>query len=211
MSESITREEKYLAALASGTAIDLEPITRRELFLAKACGMGVKTPTPITREEILLDKIASGGGTGAGLEALIDGSVEGILTTGATKTRDYAFGYCSELKAIEFLSHVTIDGMSPLSYCKSLRAVILRSKTICPLSAFPGFSFSGSYHYHGTKDATYNPDGLKDGYIYVPHQLLPTYVADTNWGQLESQFRALEDYTVDGTITGEFNWRLIGL
>ncbi len=210
MTESITREEQYLAALASGAAIDLEPITRRELFLAKACGMGVSTPTPITREEILLDKIASGGGSGAVLDALIEGSVEGILTTGATKTRSYAFGYCVDLKAVEFVSHVALEGQ-PFTDCKSLIAVILRSDTVCPLSVFPGFSFSGAYHFMGTKDATYNPDGLKDGYLYIPRGLLSDYMADTNWGQLTSQFRALEDYTVDGSISGKFKWEAIGL
>ena len=38
MSEAVTREEKYLQAIADGSEIDLEPITRKEMFLAKMGG-----------------------------------------------------------------------------------------------------------------------------------------------------------------------------
>lgn len=40
------------------------------------------------------------------------------------------------------------------------------------------------------------------GYIYVPRALVDTYKTATNWVTYAAQFRALEDYTVDGTITG---------
>lgn len=43
------------------------------------------------------------------------------------------------------------------------------------------------------------------GYIYVPRALVDTYKAATNWSTIADQFRALEDYTVDGTITGELD------
>ena len=40
------------------------------------------------------------------------------------------------------------------------------------------------------------------GYIYFPRNLVDEYKSATNWCVYASQFRALEDYTVDGTITG---------
>ena len=40
------------------------------------------------------------------------------------------------------------------------------------------------------------------GYIYVPAALVDSYKAATNWSNFAAQFRALEDYTVDGTTTG---------
>jgi hypothetical protein len=43
------------------------------------------------------------------------------------------------------------------------------------------------------------------GYIYVPADLVDSYKAATNWSTFAAQFRALEDYTVDGTITGELD------
>jgi hypothetical protein len=63
MSDSITREEQYLNAIANGESIDLKPITREEQFLAKAAGQNVKVPTPITRKEMFLSRISSSGGT----------------------------------------------------------------------------------------------------------------------------------------------------
>lgn len=35
--------------------------------------------------------------------------------------------------------------------------------------------------------------------------LVDSYKAATNWSTYATQFRALEDYTVDGTITGELD------
>ena len=45
----------------------------------------------------------------------------------------------------------------------------------------------------------------KTGYIYVPRALVDSYKSATNWSTYASQFRALEDYTVDGTIMGELD------
>lgn len=43
------------------------------------------------------------------------------------------------------------------------------------------------------------------GYIYVPRALIEEYKAAENWSTYASQFRALEDYTVDGTTTGDLD------
>ena len=40
------------------------------------------------------------------------------------------------------------------------------------------------------------------GYIYVPAALVDSYKTASNWSTYANQFRALEDYTVDGTTTG---------
>jgi hypothetical protein len=79
----------------------------------------------------------------------------------------------------------------------------LRSETMCTLSNTNAFNYC--YHILGTVNETYNPNGLKDGYIYVPRALVDTYKVATNWVTYADQFRALEDYTVDGTITGELD------
>jgi hypothetical protein len=61
-------------------------------------------------------------------------------------------------------------------------------------------AFSNCNHFHGTVNSQYNPDGLKDGYIYVPKALLSDedetmdYRRATNWSTFASQFRAIEDY-----------------
>ena len=47
------------------------------------------------------------------------------------------------------------------------------------------------------------------GHVYVPAALIPSYQTATNWKTIHAAsaatFRALEDYTVDGTITGELD------
>jgi hypothetical protein len=42
-------------------------------------------------------------------------------------------------------------------------------------------------------------------YIYVPAALVDTYKATTNWSSYADKIRALEDYTIDGTTTGELD------
>jgi hypothetical protein len=42
-------------------------------------------------------------------------------------------------------------------------------------------------------------------YIYVPSTLVDSYKTASNWSSVASRFRALEDYTVDGTTTGELD------
>ena len=42
-------------------------------------------------------------------------------------------------------------------------------------------------------------------YIYVPRALVEDYKVATNWSAYADQFRALEDYTVDGTISGDLD------
>ena len=81
-----------------------------------------------------------------------------------------------------------------------LKTIILRNTNLVTLANVN--AFNKCYHILGATDSTYNPTGAKDGFIYVPKALIETYKVATNWVTFASQFRALEDYTVDGTITG---------
>lgn len=66
MSEPITREEMYLAALG-GEAVTLpDPLTREELYLAYLNGMTDTYPDPITRTEQYLYKLCQNGLGGGG-------------------------------------------------------------------------------------------------------------------------------------------------
>lgn len=110
-----------------------------------------------------------------------------------------AFQNCRKLESADFSSLTNIA--SQLFYnCYSLKSVVLRSETVCTLANTN--AFQNCYHILGTVNATYNPTGAKDGYFYVPRALVDSYKAMTNWVTYATQFRALEDYTVDGTITG---------
>jgi hypothetical protein len=49
-----------------------------------------------------------------------------------------------------------------------------------------------------------------EGWVYVPRALVDGYAKATNWVTVANgRFRALEDYTVDGTISGELDWSKI--
>lgn len=117
----------------------------------------------------------------------------------ATTVGNNAFYSCSYLTSVDFPLATSL-GVQVFSNCYNLKAVVLRSDSICSLSNTN--AFTNCYHFHGTVNATYNPDGLKDGYIYVPAALVESYKTATNWSEFATQFRALEDYTVDGTTTG---------
>lgn len=71
-----------------------------------------------------------------------------------------------------------------------LATLILRSTTMCTLA---------SYGLNSTKIMN------KQGYVYVPAALIDSYKVATNWSKMSSQFRALEEYTIDGTINGELD------
>ena len=47
--------------------------------------------------------------------------------------------------------------------CYSLTKLIIRTMTSIPV--LNSTAFTGCYHFTGTVNATYNPDGLKDGKI----------------------------------------------
>ena len=116
-----------------------------------------------------------------------------------TSIDSYAFRYCYVIKTFDFPKLYSIGATATFNGCYSLTAFIIRSDTLVSASGKP---FNACYHILGTTNSEYNPDGLADGYIYVPAALVDAYKAATNWSTYASQFRALEDYTVDGTITG---------
>lgn len=114
-----------------------------------------------------------------------------IVLPSLTSGGSYMFRYCYLLLTID-LPVITNIVANMFTDCRRLTAVILRSTTMCTLANTS--AFTNCYHFHGTKNSTYNPSGLKDGYIYVPSALIEDYKVATNWSTFASQFRAIEDY-----------------
>lgn len=97
------------------------------------------------------------------------------------------------LEYIDLPSMNTFYGENTFNGCTKLKTFVLRySSGICELGNIN--SFSKTLIESGT------------GYIYVPKSMVEQYKTATNWTTFASQFRALEDYTVDGTIDGELDW-----
>ena len=109
-----------------------------------------------------------------------------------------AFYMCTALETVDLPSCTTLTGYV-FENCYMLKAVILRNSAMCSATST---TFYNCCHILGAVDSDYNPNGDKDGYIYVPSSLVDTYKADSVWSTFASQIRALESYTVDGTTTG---------
>jgi hypothetical protein len=97
------------------------------------------------------------------------------------------FRQCSTLTTVDFSVITSIDSFA-FCDCSGLTALILRSETRCSLNS------TNVFNYSSIESGT--------GYIYVPRALVDSYKAASNWSTYSAQFRALEDYTVDGTTTG---------
>lgn len=81
-------------------------------------------------------------------------------------------------------------GNNAFSGCAALTALVLRASSKVLLL--------------DTNVFTNTPIASGTGYVYVPRALISTYESATNWSTYAGQYRAIEDYTSDGTITGEF-------
>jgi hypothetical protein len=123
------------------------------------------------------------------LASIIDGSITEFKDNTITYVAENTFENCSNLTMVD-LPNVTSVGREAFNGCSSLNVFILRSETIC----------EGDY---GMLDNTPITQGT--GYIYFPSSLIDTYKNRGYWNAFKDQFRALEDYTVDGTIMGDLD------
>ena len=100
------------------------------------------------------------------------------LDTSSVTSMSAIITYCSDLTTID-ISHMNIN-VSNLGYnCYSLTKLIIRNMNTIP--RLDTNSFHKCYHFTGTTDATYNPQGLKDGRIYVPDDKVEALKVATNW------------------------------
>lgn len=103
------------------------------------------------------------------------------------------------LRACDALAYVDVGSLSSNSYlyaltfydCTSLTSLVMRVSKMINLENVNVF--------------TNTPIANGTGYIYIPLSLIASFQTATNWSTFANQFRALEDYTVDGTVTGEFD------
>lgn len=106
------------------------------------------------------------------------------------------FRDCSKLVVADF-AEITYIGNQTFCDCNALTALIIRNtEQVCTLND----DQTSTYH-----TFLYTPIASGAGYIYVPSALIEDYKVATNWSTYAAQFRALEDYTVDGTVTGELD------
>ena len=135
-------------------------------------------------KNIILPKVTTIGGSAfANCKALTD-----VVFRYVTSVGYGAFQGCTNLVSADFHKFTSFKS-SIFNGADKITTIIIRSETAAILDG------SGLV-------STSTPIAKGTGYIYVPRALVDTYKTATNWSTYANQFRALEDYTVDGTTTG---------
>ena len=139
----------------------------------------------------------------------------------ATKTEAYSFFACTSLETITLPKATHLDSES-FNGCTKLRKVDLSSLVQIYTSCFSGCTSLEALIIRRTDGIPFltsvspfanTPIEKGTGYVYVPRKFLSDTDASsdfrraTNWSAYK--FRVLQDYTVDGTVTGELDWNKI--
>lgn len=88
------------------------------------------------------------------------------------------FYNCDKLTSID-ITYFSSTNSSFAGYCYSLTKLIIRNMPTIP--TLNSLAFAGCYHFTGTTNADFNPQGLKDGRIYVPDDKVDALKTATNW------------------------------
>lgn len=125
-------------------------------------------------------------------------SLEKLVLPSVTYLSNACFERCYNLTCIDFYQKVELSAKFPITDC-GLKHLIFRNETMSVDSNMSSSTFYGTPIADGT------------GYIYVPRSLVDSYKTHNKWSPYANQFRAIEDYTVDGTIMGEMDWNKLGI
>ena len=104
------------------------------------------------------------------------------INTSLVTSMDSMFAYCYNLTTID-ISHMNITSAPDSNYfardCRSLTKLIIRNMTTIPKLGIG--VFTNCYHFTGATNETYNPQGLKDGRIYVPDDKVEELKTASKW------------------------------
>lgn len=114
----------------------------------------------------------------------------------------YTFNNCYSLKSV-YIPVVKMLYGNTFERCYSLKKVLIERTDGIPTIYASCFSYC--YHILGTVNSTYNPNGDKDGYIYVPASLLSQYKVASNWVTYETQIIGHQDFNVGDTLPSYAN------
>lgn len=105
-----------------------------------------------------------------------------------------AYSSCQNNPVLEYadLGNTTRIGSNTFLNCYSLKAVVLRDASHVTSLVYYN-AFDGCCHFKGITNATYNPNGDKDGYFYVPDELVEKYKTSTNWTSYATQIKGISE------------------
>lgn len=179
LKSNATKVKQYTMRNATAlTSVDLPQATTIEAYAFYNCSKLTSVNLP---------KVTSAGSYSFGGCAILESISLPSLTSGA----ENMFRYDYKLLTVD-LPKVNNIVANMFNNCTRMTALILRSETLCPLANTS--AFTSCYHFLGTVSSTYNPNGDRDGYIYVPAALVDSYKVASRWTNFADQFRAIEDY-----------------
>lgn len=118
------------------------------------------------------------------------------MNTDNVTTLYRTFQNCYKLEKIDITSVDKLSSTDQMAAnCYSLKKIIIRSMTKIP--SLNTSAFTNCYHLTGTVDSTYNPNGAKDCYIYVPDIMVDSLKAATNWSTYADQIKPLSELVED--------------
>ena len=127
-----------------------------------------------------LTSVSFPNATSIGSNALVNcKELTSVSFPNATSIGSYAFNGCSKLTGVNIPNAASIMNSAFDSCYSLLKLVITQTNSVCTLATTN--AFNNCYHFLGRVNSTYNPEGLKDGRIYVPDELVDSYKSATNW------------------------------
>ena len=103
------------------------------------------------------------------------------LDTSKVNNMNRMFDSCYKLTIIDITEMNTSNNSYFANSCYSLTKLIIRNMNTIP--TLGSSAFENCYHFTGTTNETYNPQGLKDGRIYVPDDKVDALKTATNWSK----------------------------
>lgn len=189
------------------TKVDLQNVTKIEAHVFRDCSALKDVNMPL-----LTDAINNGHFTKTLIEDIslpslkkLSGSMfqscsqlKNVYAPKATEIQAFCFEYCTALEKFD-APDVLYQLLASCFKGSGLKTLILRQNTktvtLQNLNVFLNTVFAS---------------GGTGGVLLIPSALVTAYTEATNWsviyGYGTNHFLALEDYTVDGTVTGEIDW-----
>ena len=137
-----------------------------------------------------------------GMRAFYSCGLESCSFPNLSVIREKCFYNNYDLRELD-LPNAKYIGSSAFYGCARLVKVFISQKdNVCSLYSK---AFTKCYHILGTTDSTYNPEGLKDGYIYVPASLLTDYKTNSSWTTYATQIIGHENFEAGATLPNYTN------
>lgn len=138
--------------------------------------------------------------------------IKGDIFVTANELKGYAFSLCDELTGVIAPNVTSIGNLCfsndvALLQCDFSKALTFKDRCFYNCNQITRFIMRSNEFSQlpSNQVFVYSAIAKGTGYIYVPSALVDSYKTATNWSVYADQFRALEDYTVDGMTTGELD------